>query len=301
MASFAAPILDCERTIEAAHWKRVRFLCKITETKYASGGDDGLIKFWDLETGAQDPMVLDHGQDGPHKNHDHGKGGVMCLCLIDEDNLLSGGVKNLIKHWDLKTGEVKFEYEGHDSWVMCITLFPDKKSFLCGSCDRTIRHWTVGKEECERYMIKHTQGIYGIEIIDDNTFISASADWSLKLWNFEDGTDRFASAGHDGMCKIWNIWTGECLFTLQVADHLKMKWNQRPPYRCLVKYQEGKLLSACEDKTIKMWDYETGELEQTYAGHSQAVWTILQMGDKVLSGSGDSTIKLWAPSTAELE
>lgn len=50
-----------------------------------------------------------------------------------------------------------------------------------------------------------------------------------------------------------------------------------------------------------MWDYETGELEQTYAGHSQAVWTILQMGDKVLSGSGDSTIKLWAPSTAELE
>ena len=30
----------------------------------------------DLETGAQDPMVLDHGQDGPHKNHDHGKGGV---------------------------------------------------------------------------------------------------------------------------------------------------------------------------------------------------------------------------------
>ena len=123
--------------------------------------------------------------------------------------LLSGGVKNVIKHWDLKTGEVKCEYEGHDSWVMCITLFPDKKHFLCGSCDRTIRHWEVGKEECLRYMIKHTQGIYGIEIIDDNTFISASADWSLKLWNFEDGTvirtygnESWEPEEHAGCCCV---------------------------------------------------------------------------------------------------
>lgn len=332
MASFAAPILDCERTIEKAHWKRVRTFCKITDTKYASGGDEGDIKFWNIETGEQDAMVLKHGQDGPHKNHDHGKGGVMCLAAIDEDNLLSGGVLNVIKHWDLKTGEIKCEYEGHDSWVMCVTLFPDRKRFLAGSCDRTIRLWEVGKEECQRYMIKHTQGIYGIEIIDDNTFLSASADWSLKLWNYEEGTvirtygneswepeesedghkiwvwyvlvldkERFASAGHDGMCKIWNTWTGECLHTLQIDDHVAMKWNQRPPYRCLVKPAEGKLLSACEDKTIKMWNYETGELEQTYAGHDKAVWCLLQMGEKIVSGSADSSIKVWGPSMAELE
>ncbi|KAJ5880832.1 nuclear migration protein NudF [Penicillium subrubescens] len=60
------------------------------------------------------------------------------------------------------------------------------------------------------------------------------------------------------------------------------------------------LASGSEDCTIKIWDWEFGELERTLKGHSQTV-TDLDFGgqkDKILlaSSSDDLKIKIWDPS-----
>ncbi|KAK0720694.1 nuclear distribution protein pac1-2 [Lasiosphaeris hirsuta] len=60
------------------------------------------------------------------------------------------------------------------------------------------------------------------------------------------------------------------------------------------------LASGSEDYTIKIWDWELGELERTIKGHTKAVLDIdfggPRGGTLLASCSSDLTIKLWDPS-----
>ena len=55
------------------------------------------------------------------------------------------------------------------------------------------------------------------------------------------------------------------------------------------------LVSGSDDKTIKIWHFETGELRQTLSGHEQTVRTLAihPNGQTIVSGSDDKTIKFW--------
>lgn len=60
------------------------------------------------------------------------------------------------------------------------------------------------------------------------------------------------------------------------------------------------LASGSEDYTIKIWDWELGELERTVKGHTKAVLDVdfggPRGGTLLASCSSDLTIKLWDPS-----
>ncbi|KAF8467636.1 WD40-repeat-containing domain protein [Kalaharituber pfeilii] len=60
------------------------------------------------------------------------------------------------------------------------------------------------------------------------------------------------------------------------------------------------LASGAEDSTIKIWDWELGELERTIKGHTKPVQDVDFGGPKngilLASCSSDLTIKLWDPS-----
>lgn len=60
------------------------------------------------------------------------------------------------------------------------------------------------------------------------------------------------------------------------------------------------LASGAEDSTIKIWDWELGELERTVKGHTKAVQDVDFGGPKtavlLASCSNDLTIKLWDPA-----
>jgi WD40 repeat protein len=61
-------------------------------------------------------------------------------------------------------------------------------------------------------------------------------------------------------------------------------------------------VSGSDDRTIKLWDPTTGELQQTLEGHSDSVRSVAFSPDGQLlaSSSADNTIKLWDPTTGEL-
>ena len=70
-----------------------------------------------------------------------------------------------------------------------------------------------------------------------------------------------------------------------------LKGHQGPINSILV--YGDKLISASNDRTIKIWDLNNGKELQTLQGHKNSVHRILMDGDKLISASEDYTIKIW--------
>ena len=77
--------------------------------------------------------------------------------------------------------------------------------------------------------------------------------------------------------------------------------SHRLPITCVAFHPIfSSLASGSEDTTIKIWDWELGELELTVKGHTKAVLDVDYGGPRggtlLASCSSDLTIKLWDPS-----
>ena len=77
--------------------------------------------------------------------------------------------------------------------------------------------------------------------------------------------------------------------------------SHRHPVTCVAFHPVfSSLASGSEDTTIKIWDWELGELERTVKGHTKAVLDVDYGGPRggtlLASCSSDLTIKLWDPS-----
>ncbi|CAH1230770.1 PAFAH1B1 [Branchiostoma lanceolatum] len=91
------------------------------------------------------------------------------------------------------------------------------------------------------------------------------------------------------------------------------EWIPRPPARYSLSGHRSPItrvlfhpvysvmVSASEDATIKIWDYETGDFERTLKGHTDAVQDVSfdHTGKLLASCSADMTIKLWDFQTFE--
>ena len=62
-----------------------------------------------------------------------------------------------------------------------------------------------------------------------------------------------------------------------------------------------KIVSGSYDKTIRVWNVDTGECILTLKGHTDGVRSVVfnHDGTKIVSGSYDNTIRVWNVDTGE--
>src|SRR5262249_9660711 len=87
----------------------------------ASGGDDSIIRLWDLGTGKEARQLRGH-----QVNPEEKVGGVNDLAFAsDGKTLVAAGWDKTVRLWDVATGKEVRQYKGHSTGVWCLALSAD--------------------------------------------------------------------------------------------------------------------------------------------------------------------------------
>ena len=106
---------------------------------------------------------------------------------------------------------------------------------------------------------------------------------------FEPGTGKLlASASADLSIKIWQFESFECVKTLSGHDHNVSEVRFLPA--------GDHLISCSRDKTMKLWEVVSGFCIRTYTGHSEWVrcLSLNAAGTLIVTGSHDEAVMVWA-------
>ena len=252
---------------------------------------------------------------------------VMAVSISPDGKILaSADEKNLIKLWDIKTGQELHTLNGQKEEIYTISFSPDGQILATagrqfGEADKaaqvknSITLWDVETGKELHTLPGHFNRINSLQFSPDGKFLaSAGHDNQIKLWNLETKEveeltghggavtslsfhpkgHTLASASDDETIRLWSLETRDLIQSIK-ADQEQIS--------SIAFSSDGKTLaSAGFDHTIKLWDAPSGTLIQTLKGHRGAVTSLSFSRDgKVLaSASLDRTIKLWDTTESNL-
>jgi len=273
-----------------------------TKVMYAADGKsiinanfDGLLRFWDLNTG--------------NLTKSYPVTGIDITMIQDDQYYLSGDNTGVARVTELETGAVVQEFRGHEKIIWSVDCSPSGNEILTGSGDQTAKMWNLKDGTLIRTFIGHKAEIHAVAFSPDgNTICTGSDDAEAMLWDIKTGKHLLTLKGHDSnICSVafspcgakvltgsaddlailWDKNTGQIIHTLKGHDDLV----------CAVVFSpDGVLmLTGSGDRTAKLWRTSNGKLVQTLAGSKSGIETVAFApdGKSVVCSGYDPHVYLW--------
>jgi coatomer subunit beta' len=213
------------------------------------------------------------------KSFETGTNPVRCAKFIVRKQYIVAGTDDMkMRVFNYNTMDKVKEWEAHTDYIRYLEIHPNRPLILSCSDDMSIKMWDWEKDfDCVQIFEGHSHYVMMVRINprDTNTFASASLDKTIKVWGLTAGTPHFSLDGPGAHEKGVN-----CIDYYPGGDK---------PY----------LLSGADDRTIKIWDYQTKACLQTLEGHGHNVSSVCfhPRLPLILSASEDGTVRLWHATT----
>ncbi|CAM9626755.1 U5 small nuclear ribonucleoprotein 40 kDa protein [Lampetra fluviatilis] len=160
-----------------------------------TASDDGTVKLWDTRK---------KGSVHSFQNT------YQCLSVTfndTSDQILSGGIDNVIKVWDLRQNKLIYTMKGHNDSVTGLSLSPDGSYLLSNAMDNSVRIWDIRPFAPMERCVKIFQGnVHNFEKnllkcswSHDGSKVSAgSADRFVYIWDTTSRRILYKLPGHAG-------------------------------------------------------------------------------------------------------
>lgn len=159
----------------------------------------------------------------------------------DEDVLVSSSWDSTAIIWRNREPKVTLYGHVHAIWSVA---FVARSFILTAGADKTIRKWDVNEGNMLQVFYGHEDCVRGLAVINGQQFLSCSNDQTIILWSINgDILKKFD--GHDNF--IFDI----CIVRQPLKPGVEPPKNR--PY---------KIISVSEDKTVRIWDKDAGELQK---------------------------------------
>ncbi|GAA2888011.1 hypothetical protein GCM10010517_51920 [Streptosporangium fragile] len=272
-------------------------------SRVVSGGGDGTIRIWDLDTGRQRAALTGH------------TGTVSSVAVTpDGSRVVSGGGDGTIRIWDLETGRQRAMRADHGGWVYSVAVTPDGSRVVSGGHGPI---WVWDLRSGRRRAMRADHGGWAVPSVavtpDGSRVVSSGGDGTIRIWDLRSGRQRAVLTGHtdavavavtpdgrraistggDRTVRVWDLDTGR----QQAALTGHTGWVGP-----VAVTPDGRLaVSGGGDRTVRVWDLDTGRQRATLTGHTGEVCsvTVTPDGRRAISGGSDGTIRVWNLGTRQ--
>jgi WD40 repeat protein len=251
--------------------------------RLATGDTDGTATIWDPTTG---------GRLQDFRGHD---GAIEAIAFSPDGSLVATASQDsTARIWNAATGQQMATLSGHTNSVFWAGFTPDGERVATTSADGTAKLWDARSGTLLLTLTGHTNPIgTGAFAPRGATLITASWDGTIKIWDattphsgsiaglaFRPGTgDVLATGSADTTAKLWDVGpaagptctpgtTGPATTDRTVRYTL----HETHGVGAVAFSPDGALLAtASTDKTIKLWNVESGQQVTTLVGHGATV------------------------------
>ncbi|XP_022774606.1 WD repeat-containing protein 26-like [Durio zibethinus] len=287
-----------------SHADEVWFLQFSHNGKYlASSSNDRSAIIWEVDA---------NGLSLKHKLSGHQKPISSVSWSPDDHQLLTCGVEEVLRCWDVSSGECLHVYEKAGLGMVSCGWSPDGKWIFSGVNDKSICMWELDGKELECWKGQCTLKISDLEITSDGRqIISICRETAILLHDREAKVERLIeedrtitsfSLSRDNRfllvnllnqeIHLWNI-EGDLKLVSKYKGHKRTRFIIRS---CFGGLEQAFIASGSEDSLVYIWHRGTGELIKALPGHSGSVncvsWNPANP-HMLASASDDRTIRIW--------
>ncbi len=203
------------------------------------------------------------------------------------------------------------QLQGHEDIIVCLDVDWSGHWIATGAKDNTARLWRIDPENnsftCYTTLAGHAESIGAIGLPH-----FAPPESSSRHTNPADHPPPYLLTGsQDQTVKRWNIPTTQAGTTSNAAPRAiyTRKAHDKDINAIDINHNGQLFASASQDRTVKIWSVEEGEVQGVLRGHRRGVWSVkfapkdtpIITGDNgpaagkglVITGSGDKTLKIW--------
>jgi WD40 repeat protein len=261
-----------------------------------SGSEDRTVRLWDVQTGQE-------------LRHFEGHTDRVYYVAVSPDGrrALSGGVDRILRLWDVGTGQVLRRLPCGET-VSSVAFSPDGRRAFSASGNGNLRLWDLesGKELYSPVGFRAGLGLLRLAFSPDGRRVLVPArDDFVRLWDvasgrelrrlempdilwgaaFSAGGRQVLGAGGGGMA-LWDADSGQVLRRFTEARGL---WD------AALSHDGRRVVTAGRDRTVRLWDAESGRELNCFRGHSGDVYSVAVTPDgrRAVSGCRDGTVRLW--------
>lgn len=217
-------------------------------------------------------------------------------------------IDKCVRIFDIKQQKISQILVGHDAPVWSVAFSPNGKFLASSSKDRSIILWDLATGKQVRRLQGHQLSVYRIVFSPDSKLLaSASEDRTVKVWDVQTGK-IIENIDEKDLITIYVLFSTDGKKLVYSASQIAYIWDLEKRRKTVLRGHKGfvtdvvfstdnKIVaSSSYDKTIRLWNAETGILENEIKGHLHTVTSLAFPPHKpiLISIGEDKTIRHWS-------
>ena len=241
------------------------------------------IWIYDAQTG-EAVSLFTESQIGGERDGFMSKTPPEALTFSLDASIIATAHGNSIYVWDTFTGNAFAMLDEHPDAINATALSPDGTKLATAGGDWTVRLWEVSTGKYINSLAGHPSAVNAVAFSPDSKIL-ASAGSTLRLWDADTGELLHADSKDLGSIRLLAFSPdGKTLATGGGWDHTVHLWDvETATLRMGLKGHTGKirdmafspdstqLITASRDKTMRLWDINTGTEQQKFPTPDDAI------------------------------